>query len=82
MDDYYAPLRKALELAKAAETNIELTPPQLELLLEINMQLLEALQAINEWCGTDDGHQAMPFEPPWYEQALIAITAATGTDDA
>lgn len=34
--------------------------------------LLAALEAIMEWCGTDDGYHALPFE--------AALRKATGTE--
>ncbi len=40
--------------------------------------LLAALRAINEWCGTDDGAHALPFEPPWAAKMYAAIAKATG----
>jgi hypothetical protein len=40
--------------------------------------LLAALQAIMEWAGTEEGYQALPFEPPWNPQVQAAIARATG----
>lgn len=41
-------------------------------------ELLEACDAINEWCGTDDGAHALPYEPPWAEKLRAAIRKAKG----
>jgi hypothetical protein len=38
-----------------------------------NARLREALMAINDWCGTYDGYQALPFEPPWAQQMYDAL---------
>jgi hypothetical protein len=43
--------------------------------------LLAACEAIHEWLGTGDAAQALPFEPPWYEQIRTAIAKAKGQTD-
>lgn len=35
--------------------------------------LVAALEAINEWCSTDDGAHALPYEPPWAKQLQQAL---------
>lgn len=40
--------------------------------------LLAACETIHEWLGTDDVAQALPFEPPWYEQLRAVIAKAKG----
>jgi hypothetical protein len=40
--------------------------------------MFAALQAISDWCWTEDAGQALPFEPPWAKQMQAAIAAARG----
>ena len=47
---------------------------------EKNAELLAVLKDISDWCGTDDGAQALPYKPPWAEQMRQAIAKAEGSE--
>jgi hypothetical protein len=44
----------------------------------IRDELLATCETIHEWLGADDAAQALPFEPPWYQQLRAAIAKARG----
>lgn len=43
---------------------------------DIARDLLAVCETINTWLGTDDGAQAIPFEPPWYQRFHMVIAQA------